>query len=271
MRKLIKLTSAMLSVILITDVASTTTMATSVNPMSTALPSSEATSSPTTKPTAKPTVKPTKKPKKKINYKNKYMNVGMGYAAKGQTITIKDWQKGKIKMISAAGNKYRISGNKIKITCKKSGWIKYQSNGQKKYYVLAAGGNGKDKKLNKKEYNMSYSWKGKKYKNYIDAFRDNKNYSFEIVFKGKDKADAKYNRNVIVGNEYLKIIKKYPSWEDFEGETHACAARLYDIKSKRCFVKVFYFNKKGKINKIVWTSYKPGNAIYKTHKSDNYL
>ena len=216
-----------------------------------------ATAEPTTGPTVQPTVKPTPKPTKKPT--DKYERATFFYTAKGEPVIFKDMHKGKIKVISSSGNKYKVMGNKIKMTCKKSGDIKYQINGKKICFRLCVGGNNKDAKLTKKEYNTPFTWKGKKYKNYIDAYRYNRNYNFEIYWDKCDKYSKKYNRGLKIGSDCMNIIKKYPSWEDFdcmEKKNYASFARYYDKASKRVFFKYITITNKGKITRITWSTYK---------------
>lgn len=219
----------------------------------TAEPTAEPTVQPTAKPTAKPTTKPTKKPT------DKYERVTHFYTAKGEPVIFKDVHKGKIKIISSAGNKYKVIGNKIKMICKKSGDIKYQINGKKICFTLLAGGNKKDSKLTKKEYNLPFKWKGKKYKNYIDAYRDNRNYDLAISWDKCDKESKKFNRGLKIGSNCTNITKKYSSWEDFDWlskKNYAFFARYYDKVCKRVFYKYATITNKGKITEITWSTYK---------------
>lgn len=198
--------------------------------------------------------------------------MGLYYMAKGQPCVFQDPQKGRIKVISASGNRYKVSGNKITITCKKKGTIKYEINGKKKLFIiLSVGGNHKDTKVNKKEYNFStQNYKGKSYKNFIDcvlSMKKDKYVNAWVTYSSKKELakNAKYNRGVTYGTPLKKMEKQYPSWEDlgsYKKDECCYAARYYDKKSDYVFVKGFVLNKKHKVKKIVYIAYDP------LHKSE---
>lgn len=55
------------------------------------------------------------------------------YVAKGQPCTFQDPQKGTISIKESAGNKCKVSGNKITVICPKEGDIVYTINGKKRF------------------------------------------------------------------------------------------------------------------------------------------
>ncbi len=196
-----------------------------------------------------------------------YQNMGYYYVAKGQVQPYKDTDSGKISVISASGNKYKVSGNIITITCKKSGDIKYKINGKKKYFSIFVGGNGKDSKVNAKEYKVAEKEElGDKKSNnffevaeyYMEQYNSN---SIETALSGNDlKKWKSANRGIKKNSTFKEVTEKYPSWEDVGtyGKNDCCyAARYYDKKSGICAVKGFVFNSKMKVKKIVWVAYRP--------------
>jgi len=195
--------------------------------------------------------------------------MGMYYVAKNYDQVFKEPLKGTIKVISAAGNKYKVSKNKITITCKKSGTIKYKIAGKKRKFDMLVGGNFKDKKLSRKEYNYAEASErdGKKFTNMFDEAaylkKNNTDSGYcELVFKGADlksKDCKKMNHGVCKGTTFRKVKKKYPSWQDvgiYEKDDCVWCALYYDKKTDLMAVKGFVLDKKFKVKKIVWGVYK---------------
>lgn len=164
----------MAAVFLIGAVTPTNSLATTVTD-SDILETSDNNPTATIAPSEVPDAEPTEAPEEDSEQKDtqKYTFMGQYYVAKGQPCVFQEPKKGKIKVISAAGNKYKISGNKLTIICKKKGMIEYKINGKKRYIELLVGGNNKDSKVNKKEYDHApEKYNGKLYTNFIDVLRE---------------------------------------------------------------------------------------------------
>lgn len=193
-------------------------------------------------------------------------DLGYYYMAKGQPCVFQDSEAKNLKIVSSDGNTCKVSGNKFTVTCKKDGYIKYKINGKYKQIQLIIGGNGKDTKVNKKEFDMTAVGYGKKtYHNMVDVARaakkDKVSY-FTVTFsRKKDLKDMKkYNRGIVYGSDLETVEKKYPSWQDIGGwgDDDCCwAALYYDKTSGYVFQKGFVLNSKGKVKEVVYSAYDP--------------
>lgn len=209
---------------------------------------------------------PTEKPAEDSDQEDISTLMGQYYVAKGQPCVFQDPEKGTIKVISTEGNKCKASGNKLTVTCKKTGSITYKIKNKKREIRILVGGNYKDPKVTKKEYDLPINYEGKSYKNFIDMLhakkkkdKDNLNgVSILLSSKKKLKDRAKYNRGIKYGSSFAKMKKKYPSWEDvgtYENEDCCYAARYYDKKTNYVTIKGFVLDKHDKVKKIVYIAY----------------
>lgn len=188
------------------------------------------------------------------------VDMGKWYVAEGQPKVFRDRKAEKIEVISAAGNKYKVSKNTITITCKKSGLIKYKANGEDKQFYLKIGGNGKDSKVKKSEYKMaSHTVNKKKYTNFIDgavAYMGKKvNVCYSTSSEEKDvNAASKYNRGIKYGDSLDTIKKKYPSWQDvifYNNDTCCFVGLYYDKKTKVVVQKGFILDDNYKVTGVM--------------------
>ena len=223
-------------------------------------------------PSETPDAEPTKTPAEDSGQKDESTFMGQYYVAKGQPCAFQDPQKGTIKVISSAGNQCKVSGNKLTVTCKKTGFITYKIKNEERQIRIFVGGNSKDSKVNKKEYNLPVDYDGKSYTNFIDALRAKKkkdknnmnDVSILLSSKKKLKSRAKYNRGIKYGSTIAQVENKYPSWEDvgtYENDSCCYAARYYDKKTNYVAVKGFILDKRNKVKKIVYIAYP--NSILK--------
>ena len=197
--------------------------------------------------------------------------MGQWYVAKGLPMTFQDKKAKKIKVVSAAGNKYKVSKNKITITCKNGGTIIYKANGKTKKFYIIIGGNGKDTKVKKSEYiSSNVGVNNKKYKNFIDAadaYMGKKKSDAYVEFMKKERIndEAKHNRGVKYGTSFKTLKKKYPSWQDVGtyGNDECCYAALYyDKKTGIIAEKGFILNKNYKVKGVVLLAYRAAKIRY---------
>lgn len=192
--------------------------------------------------------------------------MGYYYVAKGQPCVFQDSEAKTLKIVSSDGNTCKVSGNKFTVTCKKDGYIKYKINGKYKEILLIIGGNEKDTKVNKKEFDMTAADYGKKtYHNMVDIVRAGKKDKLAdlfVTYSGKNelKDIKKYNRGIVYGSDLETVEKKYPSWQDIGGwgDDECCWTALYYDKKSGCVLqKGFVLNSKGKVKEVVYYAYYP--------------
>lgn len=193
-------------------------------------------------------------------------DLGYYYVAKGQPCVFQDTEYKKLKVTSSGGNTCKVSGNKITVTCKKNGYIEYKINGKYKKFELIIGGNGKDSKVNKKEFDMTeVEYGDKSYRNFVNVVRAAKKDKVSVLsvtYSGKEDVNEikKYNRGIVYGTNLGKVEEKYPSWQDIGsyGDDDCCWTALYYDKKSECVLqKGFVLNSKVKVKAVVYDAYYP--------------
>ena len=208
-----------------------------------------------------------------VTAKEKIYYMGYYYVAENQPCKFQEPTKGKIQIISSAGNKCSVSGDKIKVICKKEGDIVYRVKGKTKKFNIVLNGNEPDPQVGKKEYNMpKMKFKGKYYTNFLDVLYVVKNKPdwnwVKIEWSGKKEVNkvAKYNRNIGYGSRNTQGA--YPSWQDigvYGKKDCIWAALYYDKKSGYVVEKGFVINswKNLKVEKVVWKAYNTKKTFVK--------
>ncbi len=201
-------------------------------------------------------------------------DLGYYYVAAGEPRTFQDPGKGKIEMISSAGNEYTVSGSKITLICKKAGTVQYNRKGTKKSFRIIIGGNqsiGKkgeapveDTKINFREYDLpAFTYNKNSYTNFVDFVRQNTSGNYWVCkFSGKKamRGAAKYNRGITFHSSRRELQRKYPSLENlgvYGQKTCFYAARYYDEKSGFVLLKAFLVNRKLHVKTILYIGYDP--------------